>query len=89
MRPQPMNFYNHLPQHRINLIKQAATLLIDEISMVSADLLDTIDNIPKVVRNNHNPFGGLRVIFLGDIFQLQPFIPNNKKSKRLLKKLYP
>jgi ATP-dependent DNA helicase PIF1 len=48
-------------------------LLIDEISMVNAKLLEIVDIVARVYRNNHSkPFGGIKVIYIGDYLQLAP-----------------
>lgn len=47
-------------------------LLVDEISMISAQLLDKLDKIGKTVRASSAPFGGIQLIFCGDFFQLPP-----------------
>jgi len=53
--------------------KQAQVILIDEISMVSKELLDFMDKISRTFRNQPNqPFGGLQVIFFGDFLQSKP-----------------
>lgn len=49
-------------------------LIIDEISMVRADMLDNIDRFLRINRNNPEPFGGVKVLFFGDLFQLPPVI---------------
>jgi hypothetical protein len=86
--PQPQKYDNPLLKNRISLLEGCRALLIDEISMVSCDLLDKIDMILRTVRNNDSPFGGMRIIMVGDILQLQPFVPD-KKSLSLMRKLYP
>ena len=58
------------------LIKTARILLIDEISMCRFDTLDKIDKTCRVIRENEAPFGGLRLIFIGDFYQLEPVILN-------------
>jgi ATP-dependent exoDNAse (exonuclease V) alpha subunit len=50
------------------------TIIIDEISMVRADLLDAVDLFLKINRFDKRPFGGVQMIFFGDIFQLQPVV---------------
>ena len=55
-----------------NRIKGARLLIIDEISMAKADLMDKIDIVCQYIRNNPNPFGGLQVVFVGDFLQLPP-----------------
>jgi ATP-dependent DNA helicase PIF1 len=51
---------------------QTEVLIIDEISMVSAQLLENVDILAKIVRNNEKPFGGIKVIAVGDFYQLPP-----------------
>lgn len=51
---------------------QTEVLIIDEISMVSAQLLENVDTLAKIVRNNDKPFGGIKVIAVGDFYQLPP-----------------
>ena len=53
-------------------IKHAKVLIIDEVSMLSATMIDMVDAICKAVKNSHEPFGGLQIIFVGDFFQLPP-----------------
>jgi hypothetical protein len=68
------------------LIQQLNTLIIDEISMVRCDTLDAIDTILKHIRNNNQPFGGVQMVFIGDMFQLPPVIPNDEWT--LLQQFY-
>jgi ATP-dependent exoDNAse (exonuclease V) alpha subunit len=56
------------------LYQAMEVLIIDEISMVRADLLDNIDVFLRVNRDNQQPFGGVQVIFFGDLFQLPPVV---------------
>lgn len=54
------------------------TLIIDEISMVRADLMDGIDFSLRINRNRLNePFGGVQMVFIGDLFQLPPVVTND------------
>lgn len=60
-------------KHKIEMLRRLELLVIDEISMVRADLLDTIDAILRHFRRRPNlPFGGVQVLFIGDLFQLSP-----------------
>lgn len=56
------------------LYRQMEILVIDEISMVRADILDNIDYFLRLNRDSPLPFGGLQVIFFGDLFQLPPVV---------------
>lgn len=56
------------------LLQELELLIIDEISMVRADLLDAIDFVLQFIRHNKEPFGGLQVIFIGDLYQLPPVV---------------
>ncbi len=66
--------YSGNPAH--NIYKKIDALVIDEISMVRADLLDCIDKSLRINgRNPDCPFGGAQLIFFGDLFQLPPVVP--------------
>lgn len=64
-----------------NIYKKIKTIVIDEISMVRADLLDCVD---KFLRLNGNapdkPFGGIQMIFIGDLFQLPPVVTSQERA---------
>jgi hypothetical protein len=60
-------------------IRHAYVLIIDEISMLSADTLSMAEEVCRTVRNPERPFGGLQVVFVGDFFQLPPV---SKESAR-------
>lgn len=63
-----------LPIEKIEIIKATKVLIIDEISMVRADLLDAVNDALCYYMENKEPFGGIRVIMVGDLFQLPPVI---------------
>lgn len=50
----------------------AKVLVIDEVSMLPAHVIDMVDRVLRAVRRNREPFGGLQVVFVGDFFQLPP-----------------
>jgi len=57
------------------LLKEIDTIIIDEVSMVRADLMDGIDYALRINRDKMNvPFGGVQVLFFGDLFQLSPIV---------------
>ena len=63
------------------LLRSLELLIIDEISMVRADVIDAIDYILRHYRNQrHLPFGGCQVLFVGDLFQLPPIAENQTWS---------
>lgn len=68
----------HLSAAKIEVIKELEVLIIDEVSMVRADLLDAIDTILRHYRGNENPFGGLQMVFIGDLYQLPPVVRNEE-----------
>ena len=69
------------------LMQELELLIIDEVSMLRADLLDAIDTVLKSVRRkNHLPFGGVQVLFIGDMLQLPPVVKDDEW--RFLKTYY-
>ncbi|MBS2212596.1 helix-turn-helix domain-containing protein [Carboxylicivirga mesophila] len=79
----PRSIIKNLQMHKVkrNLIKQMELLVIDEVSMLRADLLDAIDLICRYVRRSQNkPFGGLQVLFIGDMLQLPPVTKHEEWS---------
>ena len=64
--------YQKINRTKINIIKSLDLLVIDEISMVRADLLDAIDAVLRKYRNRHLPFGGVQLLMIGDLHQLSP-----------------
>ncbi len=61
------------------LLNAIQTLIIDEVSMLRSDLLDYIDYTFRINRKKNIPFGGVQMIFIGDLFQLPPVITNQEK----------
>ena len=66
--------------HLRKKLRSAKMLAIDEISMISADIFDLLNEMLKVVRNNNKPFGGIQLILFGDFLQLPPI---NKESNEI------
>jgi len=61
------------------LLQELELLIIDEVSMVRADMLDAMDVILRHFRKKlHLPFGGVQVLYIGDLYQLPPVVPNNE-----------
>ena len=72
---------------KIKLIKEVELIIIDEISMVRADIIDFIDKILRVYnRNMREPFGGKQLLLVGDIYQLEPVVKED--DRKLLTPFY-
>ena len=73
---------------KLQLLRKLQLLIIDEISMVRADLLDAMDLVLRHVRRRWDkPFGGLQVVFIGDMFQLPPVATQD--DWEILRRFYP
>jgi GTPase SAR1 family protein len=68
------------------VIQNLDTILIDEISMVRADLFDAIDLSLKKNRNSNKPFGGVQIILFGDVMQIDPIVGADDE---VMQKFYP
>lgn len=72
---------------KIKLIKEVELIIIDEISMVRADIIDFIDKILRIYnRNMREPFGGKQLLLVGDIYQLEPVV--KEEDRKLLSPFY-
>ncbi len=65
-------------KRKLKIIRSMELLIIDEVSMVRADMLDEIDNVLKKLRRNSQPFGGVQVLMIGDMQQLPPVVRNEE-----------
>lgn len=86
----PLSVSRNLKMHatKRNMLKKLELLIIDEVSMLRADLLDAIDTILRRVRwRRHLPFGGVQVLFIGDLQQLPPVVKDNEWQ--ILREYYP
>ena len=72
--------YTKLNKTKINILRSLDLLVIDEISMVRADLLDGIDEILRRYRYRDKPFGGVQLLMIGDIRQLSPIIKDDERA---------
>lgn len=80
-------FFKYKKEHR-KLIQEVELIIIDEVSMVRADTVDCIDRILRVYTGNmRQPFGGKQLVFVGDIFQLEPVLTAD--SKEIINNFYP
>lgn len=73
---------------KCKILREVELIIIDEISMVRADIIDFIDKVLRVYsRNMREPFGGKQLLFVGDVFQLEPVIKEDERQ--LLHPFYP
>jgi hypothetical protein len=90
--PRVLNQSMLARQHPLNSVRKQVLrsidlLVIDEVSMLRADLLDAMDYRMKAARNNfRQAFGGVQVLFIGDLYQLPPVI--GREEEDILKKYY-
>ena len=69
------------------LIREVELIIIDEISMVRADIIDFIDKLLRIYTRNPEPFGGKQLLLVGDIYQLEPVLKDD--DRQLLQPFYP
>jgi hypothetical protein len=70
---------HHINKNKIAVIREIELLIIDEVSMLRADVLDAIDAVMRHVRGRHYvPFGGAQVLFIGDMYQLPPVVKDDE-----------
>lgn len=73
---------------QLKLLQNLELIIIDEISMVRADIIDFIDKVLRVFSNNkREPFGGKQLLLIGDIFQLEPVVTADMRD--ILSRYYP
>ncbi|MBL0310580.1 MAG: AAA family ATPase [Bacteroidetes bacterium] len=79
---------NHMKfrKEKVKVLRELELLIMDEVSMVRADILDAIDFTLRTVRRNPEPFGGLQVMLIGDMHQLPPVVKDNEWA--ILKQYY-
>lgn len=80
-------FFKYTKPHR-KLLEELELVIIDEISMVRADIIDAVDRILRVYsRNLREPFGGKQILLVGDVFQLEPVVKGDERE--ILNRFYP
>ena len=79
--------YRSLRKERVNIIRTLDLLIIDEISMVRADLIDAVDMTLRRYRRNDKPFGGVQLLMIGDAQQLSPVVKENERP--YMSQVYP
>ena len=79
--------FKSLSKNKLNVIRTLELLIIDEISMVRADLLDAIDMVLRRYRRSSRPFGGVQLLMIGDVHQLSPVVTEAEKT--YMQQVYP
>ncbi|WP_442589849.1 helix-turn-helix domain-containing protein [Pedobacter sp. AW31-3R] len=76
----PKSIVRHLQMNttKRRIFQDLELLIIDEVSMLRADLLDAIDMVLRYIRKNNASFGGVQVLFIGDLHQLPPVVKSNE-----------
>ena len=69
-------------------LEKTDTIIIDEASMVRADMVDGMDRFLRALTRSHLPFGGKQVVFVGDLFQLPPVVKMGTADEEMLRALY-
>lgn len=79
--------YRNLRKERVKIIRTLDLLIIDEISMVRADLLDAVDAVLRRYRHSDKPFGGVQLLMIGDAQQLSPVVKDDERP--YISQVYP
>ncbi|WP_419869981.1 helix-turn-helix domain-containing protein [Chryseobacterium sp. CT-SW4] len=86
---QAMNIADLMPhfkyrKDKLKLLRELEILIIDEVSMLRADVLDMMDFSLRFIRRNNQRFGGVQMLFIGDLYQLPPVV----RDEHILKQYY-
>lgn len=73
-------------KEKLKIIRGMDMLVIDEVSMVRADLLDAVDDVLRRLRDRNKPFGGVQLLLIGDLQQLPPVVAPNERE--IIEKYY-
>lgn len=73
-----LDYHYRMRKSKIEMFRQLELLIIDEVSMLRSDTLDAIDVTLKRFRGNNRSFGGVQILFIGDLFQLPPVVQNDE-----------
>jgi predicted negative regulator of RcsB-dependent stress response len=81
------DFLKYTKAHR-KLLQEVELIIIDEISMVRADIIDFIDRVLRIYSHNmRDPFGGKQMLMVGDVYQLEPVVKSDERE--ILNRFYP
>ncbi len=80
--------YMEVSLEKRNVLEKTDTIIVDEASMVRADMVDGMDRFLRALTHSHLPFGGKQVVFVGDLFQLPPVVRHGSADEVMLNYLY-
>ena len=69
---------------KLKLLREVEIIIIDEVSMLRADVLDMMDFSLRHIRRNQQKFGGVQMLFIGDLYQLPPVVRDENEYICLL-----
>lgn len=79
--------FGSINENKIAVVRHIDGIIIDEVSMVRCDIIDAIDRTLRLYRKSYEPFGGLQMVFVGDMFQLEPIA--TAQDRTILNEFYP
>ena len=78
--------YGQMNANKIALVQNLDTIIVDEVSMVRCDYLDAMDRMLRYCRHSSQPFGGIQMVLVGDLFQLPPVV--TAEDRETLRQIY-
>ena len=83
----PPGYIGYMNEEKIKMVRHIDGIIIDEVSMVRCDVMDAIDRTLRHYRKSYAPFGGLQMVLVGDMFQLEPITTG--EDREILNDFYP
>lgn len=80
----PKDHGNHFSDDKLEIVEACDTIIIDEVSMVRCDIVDSIDRTLRIIMRSPLPFGGKQMIFVGDMFQLPPVLRSGPETEAMM-----
>lgn len=85
--PQVPTEFPQINKEKREIMNNIDTIIVDEVSMVRCDIIDAMDRSLRMIRKRSEPFGGLQMIFVGDMYQLEPI--TTQQDRDILRQFYP
>lgn len=79
----PKDHGKNFTDDKLETVRACDTIIIDEVSMVRCDIVDSIDRTLRLIMNTNLPFGGKQIIFSGDMFQLPPVLKSGAETEAM------